>query len=146
MAKHPDLLGISVDIRIDNCTAREYDTTIGDGKYNKKRFARTMSNYIEAKTGKEFAVDLGMMKADGLDCAALSFQTFVDGTRMSGRTVTREQLKDKKVWINTVRGSRKADETGAIVLRPFTFSAIATSMYTQSKHLSCGLELTLHSR
>ncbi|KAL2063578.1 hypothetical protein VTL71DRAFT_5383 [Oculimacula yallundae] len=119
MAVLDSLLGIKVTVVVDGETLEEYDTenetvTRTNPAAAIHQQARTVTKYIESKTGKEFLVRLSVQAPYSLDCPRLSFYVSVDGQHIQSPMLSKAKYA-KREWSRDVGGIVEELSTGVHV-------------------------------
>ncbi|KAE8454606.1 hypothetical protein EG329_000229 [Mollisiaceae sp. DMI_Dod_QoI] len=132
MAVHPLVPGIDVAVCVNREPLPEYDDD--ESRPDSIPTAngheiRTITKYIESTADQEFSFRFTVSHPYQLDCASLHFQIKIDGKRMKGKTFRASKHGLRRPWSRYVDGIKREDRrTGKLVLLPYTFTAIETSL------------------
>ena len=126
MAVLESLPGIEVSITIDGVALHEYRDP--DDNQNsaasEHRASKTVSQYVEVSTGKEFCIQLSVGNPYKFDCSSLAFELCVDSKSVVSQCLTkRRYLKLHSHWTLSIRGI----ESSGNIFKPFKFAEIKTS-------------------
>lgn len=86
-------------------------------------------NYIEAKPGAKFEIQLTVMPScDFGDCNSLTFDIYMDGKYLLGRTAPRSACDGGEAATDTVKGLKSQGQDGQWMLHPFKFGNMDKGM------------------
>jgi hypothetical protein len=149
MAVLDALEGIEVSICVDGQALHEYnddDIEAQAEAVGAHQASKTVSKYIEAATGKEFAIKLTVKSPYKMDCPTLSFSCRVDGMKVEKRILRKTNYKSASGFEAVVNGLRHVlggvSERSSI--KHFQFAEIKTS--TLMFHRCGRIFLTIPSR
>ena len=149
MAVLDALEGIEVTICVDGQALHEYNDDDIEAKaeaVGAHQASKTVSKYIEAATGKEFAIKLTVKSPYKMDCPTLSFSCRVDGMKVEKRILRKTNYKSASGFDSVVNGLRHVlggvSERSSI--KHFQFAEIKTS--TLMFHRCGRISLTIPSR
>jgi hypothetical protein len=150
MAVLADLEGIEVTICVDGQALHEYNNDdeieAQAGAVGAHQASKTVSKYIEAATGKEFAIKLTVKSPYKMDCPTLSFPCRVDGMKVCSRILLKTEYESASGFEIVVNGLKH--NLGGLSRRcsikhfQFTEIKISTSMF----HRRGRIFLTIPSR
>ncbi|KAH8800992.1 hypothetical protein F5882DRAFT_457358 [Hyaloscypha sp. PMI_1271] len=109
MAVLDALEGIEVSICVDGQALHEYnddDIEAQAEAVGAHQASKTVSKYIEAATGKEFAIKLTVKSPYKMDCPTLSFSCRVDGMKVEKRILRETNYKSASGFESVVNGLR----------------------------------------
>jgi hypothetical protein len=149
MAVLDDLEGIEVTICVDGQALHEYnddEIEAQAGAVGAHQASKTVSKYIEAATGKEFAVKVTVKSPYKMDCPTLSFRCRVDGMKVGSRGLQKTGYKSASGFETVVNGLRHnlGGLSKRCSIRHFQFAEIKTS--TSMFHRGERISLTIPSR
>jgi len=149
MAVLDALEGIEVTICVDGQALHEYnddEIEAQAGAVGAHQASKTVSKYIEAATGKEFAIKTAIKSPYKMDCPTLSFLCTVDGMKVCNRILRKTNYKSASGFETVVKGLRH--DLGGVsersFIKPFQFAEIKTS--TSMFHRCGRIFLTIPSR
>jgi hypothetical protein len=149
MAVLKGLEGIEVTICVDGQALQEYnddEIEVQAGAVGAYQASKTVSKYIEAATGKEFAIKVTVKSPYKMDCPTLGFPCGVDGMDVSNRCLRKTKYKPASGFETVVNGLRH--NLGGLPkqcsIKHFQFAEIKTS--TSMFHRRGCIFLTIHSR
>lgn len=93
----------------------------------------TVTNYVEAQTGKEFTIKLDFKHPYKLICERIDARFYVDGEKIRGKILVKEQFRKYISSQIHVRGP-KTTTARNVVVQPMKFTRIETSKFV---FLSC---------
>jgi hypothetical protein len=131
MAIHDHLPGIEATICVDGQPLREYRTQNDEVKHRSHavRFhqsLRTITNYVESQSDKEFTIKLALKDHYIMNCPRLLLKIFVDNLHICSFIWLRHLYNPSRGEEFVVRGP----VSGATV-RPMKFTALETSEWTK---------------
>lgn len=132
MAILSSLQGIEVTICVDDDALHECACDNDEIEHEEEEVIGhqekcTVTNYIESNTGKEFMIQLKIEAPYRLNCAALQFETEVDGKSIDRSLVMRDTY-DGKSWEEEILGP-VTTRGKQVVVSPLKFAGIKTSTY-----------------
>jgi hypothetical protein len=132
MAVLNGLEGIEVTICVDGQALHEYnddEVEAQAGAVGAHQASKTVSKYIEAATGKEFAFKVTVKPPYKMDCPALSFPCRVDGMEVDSRLFHKTEYKSASGFEIVVKGLKH--NLGGLPkrcsIKHFRFAEIKTS-------------------
>jgi hypothetical protein len=122
MAVHDDVEGIEVAVCVDGQALKEYKTD-NDPAVRFHEDTCTVTNYIEAVTGKNFTFKLAINSSYNATSPNLNFEIAVNGKVVAGYC---KKVPVKQTWEMVVQGvtSGKTGPNGT--LQKFVFSQLRT--------------------
>jgi len=149
MAVLDALEGIEVTICVDGQALHEYnddEIEAQAGAVGAHQASRTVSKYIEAATGKEFAVKVTVKSPYKMDCPILSFPCRVDGMKVGSRILLKTEYECASGFEVVVNGLQHnlGGLSRRCSIKPFQFAEIKTS--TSMFHRCGRIFLTINSR
>jgi hypothetical protein len=149
MAVLNGLEGIEVTICVDGQALHEYndgEVEAQAGAVGAYQASKTVSKYIEAATGKEYAIKVTVKSPYKMDCPTLSFYCKVDGMAVGGKLLQKTVYKSASGFEMVVNGLEH--NLGGFYKRcfiqHFKFAEIKTS--TSIFHRRGRILLTIPSR
>jgi len=129
MAVLPSLPGLEAYVCVSDLPLEEYQNTEEDaeegGQISKQTLKRTVSMFVEVKTGEEFTVKLFVKPSYEVDSPSLIAKLEIDGVYVG---TTAGINKPGENWTRTFRGVLKGEPgQKEALLRPYAFSKIETS-------------------
>jgi hypothetical protein len=132
MAVLDGLEGIEVTICVDSQALHEYNGDEAEaqlGAISTHQASVTVSKYIEAATGKEFAITTAVKSPYKMNCPTLAFYTKVDGKNVEVPLLFKPQYQDTVGWEHVTSGIKH--NLGGISkrcsIKHFQFAEIQTS-------------------
>ena len=125
MVCHPLHPGIECGIIAQGEPLQEHKVSIEestDPKDASLEEATTVTRFIESISDEAFKIKITVKDSHKLDCPALWFCAFIDGERVNGPVLTKQEFALLSEWWEYVDGA-----TVGKSIRPFLFSKIATS-------------------
>jgi hypothetical protein len=132
MAVLNGLEGIEVTICVDGQALHEYnddEIEVQTGAVGAYQASKTVSKYIEAATGKEFAIKMTVKSPYKMDCPTLCFYCDVDGMEVGGRIFLKTEYKSASGFETALNGLEH--DLGSLskryYIKHFQFAEIKTS-------------------
>jgi hypothetical protein len=149
MAVLNGLEGIEVTICVDGQALHEYnddEIEVQAGAVGAYQASKTVSKYIEAATGKEFAIKVTVKSPYKMDCPTLSFLCKVDGMEICRSILQKTKYKPASGFEEVVKGLEHnlGGLSKRYFIRHFQFAEIKTS--TSIFHRRGRILLTIPSR
>jgi len=131
MAVLEGLKGIEVTVHVDGQALHEYEDDEAErqpGAIGEYQASKTVTKYVEAVTGKEFAISIKVRAPYEMDCPTLAFWIMVDGSEVS-RRVLRKQKYCNNNGEDVIFGVKNQNDsmTQRCSIRYFLFAEIQTS-------------------
>jgi hypothetical protein len=149
MAVLANLEGIEVTICVDGQALHEYnddEVEAQAGAVGAYQASKTVSKYIEAATGKEFAIKMRVKSPYKMDCPTLGFSCEVDGVDIGGSILRKTEYKSASGFEDVLNGLEHnlGGLSKRCSIRHFQFAEIKTS--TSMFHRRERIFLTTPSR
>jgi hypothetical protein len=140
MAVTPYIPGLEVTIKVNNTPLQEFidddpDEILGD--YANTLRTKTVSKFVESKTGEEFTVGISISPKYQWTSPAISIRVEADGQRVTSRAFDLQDVQsmgEGAAYETTVKGHRSYDaERGSGQLHYMKFAELNTSKSFQAR-------------